>query len=403
MEDDIGVTGKATDGRGRESISMKIVHVSPTFFCGNSIVGGGERYPLQLAMEMSKWVDTSLISFSTQASSNLLGRLNVRIYPSRLLQNCLANPLSFKFVGALVTADVIHVHQVSTMVSDFSAITGWLLRKPVFVTSHGGGGGVVLHRHLPVLRCYENAIAQSEHAASVALPEVFRNRTRLIRGGIDTQQFYPCSSVAKERTILCVARIVPHKGINYLLEAFRSLDRPDYSLTILGRSYDDVFLQHLRELAHGLNVRFLHDADDTRLLHEYRSASVVVLPSVARDMNGNHSEIAELMGMAALEAQACGTPVVVTTVAALPEFVEHGRTGLVVAQNSPEALADGIRTLLSLGPDEYDQYRTRCREWAVQFDWRRVVDAHLKVYTAALTKSREAHRRKAANDGVAYV
>jgi glycosyltransferase involved in cell wall biosynthesis len=359
---------------------MRVVHITPTYFDNSSIIGGGERYPTELASWMSQLVGTTLVSFSSARSSYSKGNLKIEIYPVKhLIHGNKINPLSFQYLGSILDADVVHLHHINTLVSDLGCMAAFLFGKRVFVTDYGGGGSLVLNQKLPVFRCYQNAIAYSRFGLDF-IPAELQKKAVLIKGGIDTEQFCPDTSIEKENKILYVGRILPHKGINYLIEAFRLLNRSDYKLTIVGRVYNEAFYQDLKQLADNLPVEFIHDADDQRLLHEYRTALVTVLPSVHTNCYGSYTPVPELMGFTLLESQACGTPVICTDAGAMHEFVDDGRTGFVVKQNSGEAIADALRQLVSLSPLEYAEYQTRCREWIEPLSWLTVVEKHLDIY-----------------------
>lgn len=359
---------------------MKVVHITPTYFDDLSVIGGGERYPTELASWMAKFIDTTLVSFSAARSSYIKGELKIEIYPVKhLIYGSKVNPLSFRYQSSIWGADVVHIHGVNTLVSDLSCLTAFLLGKRVFVTDHGGGGSLVLNHKLPVFKCYRNAIIQSRFAWDF-IPVELQKKAVLIKGGVDIDKFCPDASLEKENKILYVGRILPHKGINYLIEAFRALNCPDYKLTIVGRVYNEVFYQDLKQLAGDLPVEFIHDADDQRLLYEYRTALVTVLPSVHRNCYDNYTPVPELMGFTLLESQACGTPVICTDAGAMHEFVDHGRTGFVVKQNSGEAIAAALHQLLCLSPSEYIEYQARCREWMRPLNWSTVAQKHLDIY-----------------------
>lgn len=359
---------------------MKVVHITPTYFDESSIIGGGERYPTELASWMSKVVDTTLVSFSSTRKSYNQGNLTVEVYPTKyLIQDNKINPLSFQYLAAIFTADIVHIHHVNTLVSDMACTIASLLNKRVFVTDYGGGSGVVLNRNLPVFRGYQKAIAYSRYGVDF-LPDELQKKSVLIKGGIDTDKFHPDLDKPKENTILYVGRILPHKGINYLIDAFKLLDRLDYKLKIVGRVYHDRYYQDLQQMSAGLAVEFIHDADDKQLIQEYQTAKVTVLPSVHTNLYGNYTPVPELMGFTLLESQACGTPAICTDAGAMHEFVNDGKTGFVVAQNSGEAIANSLNQIVNLSPLEYLQYRTRCRAWVETLSWQKVVERHLDIY-----------------------
>jgi len=86
----------------------------------------------------------------------------------------------------------------------------------------------------------------------------------------------------------------------------------------------------------------------------YSAADVCVVPSYY-----------ESFGLVALEALACGTPVVATDVGDLKKFIRQGETGYVAADNSPEKLAAGITAALSMTPANAESVRASVS----RFDW----------------------------------
>jgi glycosyltransferase involved in cell wall biosynthesis len=359
---------------------MKVIHITPTYFDNVSVIGGGERYPTELASRMSQFVDTKLVSFSSQRTSYTQGQLKCETYAVKnFIKGNKVNPLCFKYLTAILDADIIHIHNMYTLVSDLACLTASFLNKRVVVTDHGGGSDFYINHKLPVFRGYRQAIAQSQFALDF-LPTALSKKGVVIKGGIDPEKFCPDSNLKKEQKILYVGRILPHKGINYLIEAFRLLNHSNYKLIIVGKVYSEQFYQDIKQLADGLNVEFIHDADDRRLLHEYRTAMVTVLPSVHKNCYGDYTPVPELMGFTLLESQACGTPVICTDAGAMHEFVDNDRTGFVVKQNSGEAIASALDKLINLSPTEYRQYQTRCPEWIQSLSWKTVVEKHLEIY-----------------------
>lgn len=361
---------------------MKVVHITPTYFDNASVIGGGERYPTELATWMAKQVPTTLVSFSNQRRSHTSGNLRVEVYPANhLLQGSKLNAFNGRSLLPILQADIVHIHHLNALTSAIAAVLADSLGKRVFITDYGGGSGLgwKLNEVLRVVPRYDGAIAYSEFGRKM-LPDLLQSRTTLAKGGIDGDRFSPDSSVSRENTILYVGRILPHKGINYLVDAFRLLNRADYKLRIVGRVYHEAFYQDLCQQAQGLAVEFIHSADDDQLLQYYRSARVTVLPSVHTTCYGMYTPVPELMGFTLLESQACGTPVICTDAGAMPEFVDPDRTGVVVAQNSGAAIALALEALLDLSPSEMETMQQRCREWVRSLHWRVVVQRYLEAY-----------------------
>lgn len=361
---------------------MRVVHVSPTFFDASSIIGGGERYPTDLATHMAEREATTLVAFDDRPAQRQVRRLTVRVFRARPVHGSRLNPLTLRHLPLLLRADVVHFHQVQTLASDLGALFCRLTRRPAYVTDYGGGGSLVLNRRLPVFKGYRAAVAYSSFGRT-QLPPDLKDKAVLIKGGVDVDRFRPDEQAVREDKVLFVGRLLPHKGVDYLIDAFRRLARPGARLVILGRPYSDEYHTELQRLSSGLPVEFVVDADDSRLLHEYRTSRVTVLPSVHTDSRGRYTPVPELLGLTLLESQACGTPVVCTDAGAMPEFVDHSRTGFVVPQNSGEALASAIGSLMQISPGALGAFAARSREWVRPFSWQVVVDEHLALYRQA--------------------
>jgi D-inositol-3-phosphate glycosyltransferase len=128
-------------------------------------------------------------------------------------------------------------------------------------------------------------------------------------------------------------------------------------------------LQELREeLGIGDIVTFLGAKDQDLLQYYYSAAEMVVMPSDY-----------ESFGMVALEAMACGTPVIASDVGGLAFLVKHGRTGYRVPARDPAALAARITQLLS---DEALRRRIghRAACWAESYAWPRIAERIEALY-----------------------
>src|SRR5690606_33427907 len=132
---------------------------------------------------------------------------------------------------------------------------------------------------------------------------------------------------------LFAGRLVRHKGVEHAIAAVGS----DIPLVIAGRPYDPPYVDMLRGMV-SANVEFRHDVDDDGLITLFGSSVATVVPSVYETWGGGTTRVPELFGLVALESMACGTPVIVSKVASLPELVEDGVTGFVVPPNDPRAI-----------------------------------------------------------------
>lgn len=143
--------------------------------------------------------------------------------------------------------------------------------------------------------------------------------------------------------LLFVGRIQPLKGVDVAVQSLAELGRRDAVLIIVGGASGtegDAEMAHVQSLIQSLGVegqvRFVEPQPHHILSTYYRAADVVLVPSRS-----------ESFGLVALEAAACGTPVVANAVGGLLTIVEHGRTGFLVPDRAPDIFARDIHRVLS--------------------------------------------------------
>jgi D-inositol-3-phosphate glycosyltransferase len=175
-------------------------------------------------------------------------------------------------------------------------------------------------------------------------------RVEIVPPGVDHSVFFPAdAAIAKRRlglesrrTLLFAGRIQPLKGVGMAVRCLAELDDPDTTLMVVGGPSGpdgDEELARVRQLACDLgvaaNVRFVAPQPHDQLADFYRAADVCIVPSRA-----------ESFGLVALEAAACGTPVVAASVGGLRSLVDDGSTGFLVEGRDPAAYAAPVATLL---------------------------------------------------------
>jgi len=221
-------------------------------------------------------------------------------------------------------------------------------------------------------------------------------RTLVIPPGVDLQRFRPGDrrgareriGVAEDAVVLLfVGRIQPLKAPDMLLQAAARMlvadpalrDRLEVLVVGAPSGSGQAEPQRLQELAVGLGVsdvvRFVPPQGPAQLADHYRAADVAVVPS--------HNES---FGLVALEAQACGTPVVAAAVGGLPTAVDDGVSGLLVAGRDPEDYAAAIRHVLA----RRELLAAGARRHAAAFSWDRTTDSLVEAYAAAMAEMRAA-------------
>lgn len=354
----------------------RVLHVVPALFDRRGgVVGGAERYALELARHTAELTPTTLVAFGAEERRETVGSLRVRVLGGAwYVRGQRTNPLAPGLLPELLRADVVHCHQRHVLASSLAAAACRLTGRRVFVTDLGGGGWDV-SAYVPTDRWFHGHLHISEYSRRVNGHEGDA-RARVIHGGVDTEKFSPDESVGRDGTVLFVGRLLPHKGVDDLIKALPD----DLTLDLIGQPYSADYLRDLRRLTGGKRVRVRHDCDDEALVRAYREALCVVLPSVYRDMYGRETRVPELLGQTLLEGMACGAPAVCTDVASMPEVVEDGVTGFVVPPNDPESLRSKIIWLRAHAADAAEMGRAARRRVLERFTWPAAARRCLEIY-----------------------
>lgn len=252
----------------------------------------------------------------------------------------------------------------------------------------GGRGsrlGPLLRR---CLRAYKRLLPVSCYCRdeSISYWELPRERVEVVPNGVNLEQFSPRHEAAvRERVgidgpvVLYLGRICSQKGSDTLLAAAGRLREQGVRANVLlagpvggfdGGASPDERAEWKRRIA-AAGARWLGQIPDSRLAGLLTMATVFVMPT--REL--------EMQGMAALEAQACGTPVVASDHGGLPETVPDG-CGVRFAPGDAHALADAVAGLLA---DEgaRNAYSAVALEHARSLSWERIVDRLMPIYERA--------------------
>ena len=365
----------------------KVAYLTPLYFDEKSSLGGGERYPLNLAIGVvhasGGTCQVELISYGAASFRKVLYPgvslrvLRVDNRPERSL-----DVMSWELPSAIADADLVHLHSAYNRSSEVGLLVAKQQRKPICVTDHGGMTST-LGLDLGILELADQIITNSAFGAAF-----YRTQTpiEVIPGGVDGTLFTPPPPGTRPRRdrVLYVGRLLPHKGIDVLIDALP----PDLPLTVCGRPYHEENDRQLRRSAEGKPVEFVTDADDATILDLYRRAWVNVLPSVYRDCWGQANNAPELMGFTLQEAMACGTPAICSRVGGMPEYVRDGETGFVY--DTPEELTARLR-LLAGDPALADRMGAKGRlAIEEQYDLRVAGRRMLALYRRLVAERRDA-------------
>lgn len=253
-----------------------------------------------------------------------------------------------------------------------------------------------------VIKAVDKIIAATpaEYAQLLWLYQADVNKILVIPPGVDICRFYPIpSDEAKEyigvppcgRMLLFVGRIEPLKGLDVLIEAISIMHQNEvlkenpFCLTIIGgegeESTEDenIEISRIKALSekYGLRdlVTFLGKKNQDSLPYYYSAAEAVVVPSQY-----------ESFGMVALEAMACGTPVVASQIGGLAYLVQDGVTGFTVPVDDPLELANRLTSLIT-DPGLRDRMGKQAVQVAQDYAWDKIASKLLVVYEELLSNS----------------
>jgi D-inositol-3-phosphate glycosyltransferase len=191
------------------------------------------------------------------------------------------------------------------------------------------------------------------------------------------------------KLILFVGRVEPLKGLETLIRAIswhRTFKPGQVTLAVIGgdpdASPEEMSTEMARiqklcdDLCMGRMVVFLGKRAQETLPYYYSAADVLVMPS--------HYES---FGMVALEAMACGTPVIASQVGGLAFLVQDGETGYHVPDQDPKALCEKLMILLS-DPHQHETMGLRAAEYAKDYAWANIAAQIVKEYEC-LVEGRE--------------
>ena len=263
-----------------------------------------------------------------------------------------------------------------------------LLKNEIARSEEEKDGEIRIEGEREVLSGIDKVIVatRDERKKLINLYSAKKKRIEIIPSGVDTTRFYPIpQDEAKEfvgvphneKMILFVGRIEPLKGIDNLIHAIAQMkgadvlsECPHYLYIIGGDPNGDEGnmsseMAHLQELRDQLGlsdlVIFLGKKDQDSLPYYYSAAEMVIMPS--------HYES---FGMVALEAMACGTPVIATQVGGLQHLVQDQETGFTVPHGDPDALEEKI-TMLICKDGLRDVLSANSLSYTKKFRWEKIV------------------------------
>jgi len=406
-------------------VAMLSVHTCPLAALGGKETGGMNVYVREVSRELGRMgVSVDVFTRSQDPSIPRVVQLGERarvIHLAAGVEAPMARERVYDHLDEFVEGieawriaeaidyDLIHAHYWLSGVAALALKTRWSV--PVLQMFHTLGrlknrvarSAAELE---PAVRVEEETRIVSEADRIVAANVVERaellrdyaahpSRIATIPCGVDTDLFTPGDRAEARRrlglddrpVLLWVGRMAPIKGLDTLLDTVARLreGRRDMRLLVVGGDADEPTSGHETSLRHRIarlglvdSVRFVGPQPQSVLPLYYAAADLTVLPSYY-----------ESFGMVALEAMACGSPVIASRVGGLITTIRDGVTGFLVPDGDVGALAERIESLVADPELRWRLGREGVR-WAAQHRWPCVAEAVCKEY-ASLESRATAH------------
>ncbi len=367
---------------------MKILHVVRQF---HPAVGGIERLTLDLCRYLrAQGHECSVLTLNRDfASGNLLPASEVVAgIPVRRLP--FLGPKRYRLAPATLAnlggCDLIHIHAVDSFV-DYLALTRFLHRRPIVLSTHGGffhspwGSGL---KRLYFRTATRLALSQVDRVVcdspqDLALfTTIAPRKCQLIENGIDYDSFAQVHKRLRRGLIVYVGRTDANKRLDKLIEAFAVVARarPEARLALVGPDWLGEW-PRLRQIADASavaeRVAFVGRVSDEQLrdwlaeAHFFASASVY-----------------EGFGIATVEAMATGTVPVLNDIPAFRHLTDDGRCGLLVDFDDPAAAGRAIVDALAMPTSRYEDLSAKVKQAASAYGWQVVGQKFLAVYRDVL-------------------
>lgn len=342
---------------------MRIAMVISNYY---PFIGGAEVFAQEVAEHMvKKGAEVDVITLGSDKNLSKIEIINnVTVYRIGIGK---VKYLSFfagffrllRYMLKLNTArDYDLIHSVGDGLPSYvGTIIKKLKRKPHLITIQGGSiaagfenklSGKILSK----LEKWSFKNADSVHVISRKLrqqaEELGARHIVIIPNGVDAKIFKPMNKEElrkrygfslEEKIIIAVARLIPRKGIDYLIRATAMVSQhlPNLRLLIIGNGIQRAELERLIEqLEFNDKAQILGFVPHNQIATYLNMADVFVIPSLY-----------EPLGIVTIEAMACGIPVIGSDVDGIPDVIEDGKNGILVPPGDDKQLAEAIMRLLA--------------------------------------------------------
>jgi rhamnosyl/mannosyltransferase len=289
---------------------------------------------------------------------------------------------------ASVNPDIVHAHGTLPGVSDIAIMYAARNNKPcVFDYQFDGNAeSAIGSLFAAVYNRFINPFAVSSAsivtATSISYAETspvlkhYLSKIEVVPNGVDLERFNPSVEeghirekyqLPAENIVFFAGRFVKYKGLEYLIRAMKYVKAG--TLVIAGKGQEEQHLKRIIEEQNITNIRFLGLIPHEELPQLYKISDTYVLPPITRGEN---------FGISALEAMACGTPVIFSDFPWLRELVTD-ECGISFKPRDSVMLADAINTILT-DSSLREKMSQAARKNAEQYSWERIAQKVMHLY-----------------------
>ncbi len=400
-------------------IAMLSIHSSPIGDLGTRDTGGMSVYVREMAKELGRkghhidiftqhnvgkhdpvihlYDNVRLVHLSGEKRGNITKSSLYEVLPQ------LFNELESFRIKENITYDIIHSHYWLSGVLGLKLQSSWNAYH--LITYHTIGA--VKNLTCPTENASELRLTNEKKLAKlcdqIVVPtqkekeyliqyyDIPHDKIRIIPCGVNLDRFKPQDKISARRhlalhvddlIVLYVGRYTPIKGLDRLFIAFRNLTHLSHLRLVMvgGDGKHSPMLRQLQSKAKALHIEnrlmFAGRVDQETLPQYYSAADVLVLPSYY-----------ESFGLVALEALACGTPVVTTPVGDMEKIVQDGVTGYVSKDSDPQHFAGCVEAIL-LKQKQNGLSPSKIRASVSEFTWSRSASVLLDAYQLASADKR---------------
>lgn len=336
---------------------MKILQTPVRFF---PAIGGVEKYVLDLSTQLVKAGHEVNVICADEPKSNNKFINGISITRLKYLFKVTNTNITLKLPFEIYKRkfDVIHTHMPTPWSADISILMGKFMKKKTVITIHND-----IDKTSFISKIITEIYLHSVFLLSLSLVDViiivnkdwertftntggilkrYQHKIKVLPNGVDVNIFKPLNILKEKNTVLFVSILDKHhkyKGLDYLLESIVLVKKkiPNVKLIVVGEGeLKSPYIEKTKELGIEKNVEFLGEKKENELVKLYNKSSVFVLPS---------TEI-EGFGIVAIEAMACGVPIIATNVVGVASEIKEENCGIIIKSKSSKVLSESILKIL---------------------------------------------------------